>query len=169
MQYTANYMSPLGKIILASDGTALTGLWFDGQAHFRKEAVTAAEPKELPVLQETSRWLDLYFSGRIPEFTPPVEFPDCTPFRRIILDLLRTVPYGTTITYGELARSAAAVLNVSNMSAQAVGNAVSRNPVSIIIPCHRVIGKDGSLTGYAGGLMRKQYLLDLEQRTLQSR
>ena len=155
------YLSPLGPITLASDGEALTGLRFDRQEH---AADTYAE-ESLPVFEETVRWLDLYFSGRIPDFTPSLRMAG-TPFRKAVWEILLTIPYGRTMTYGEVAAKIAEQQGKARMSAQAVGGAASRNPVALIVPCHRVIGSDGSLTGYAGGLERKEYLLRLERAVL---
>ena len=137
----------------------MTGLWFDGQAHFGETLAAQACEKPLPVFRTAARWLDLYFSGRVPDFTPPLR-PRGTAFRRAVWALLLTVPYGATVSYGGLAGQLAC--GRSRMSAQAVGGAVGHNPIALIIPCHRVIGADGRLTGYAGGLERKQALLRLE-------
>ena len=157
MTYTTYYFSPLGKIILVSDGAALTELDF-------AEGVPAASAvrtqKDLPVFEEVSRWLDLYFSGRDPDALPPLA-PHGTAFQQAVWNILRGIPYGTTMTYGRIAAHIAAARG-GRMSAQAVGGAVGRNPISILIPCHRVIGTDGSLTGYAGGLDKKEALLRLE-------
>ena len=165
--YTVHYDSPLGGITLASDGTALTGLWFDGQKHFAATlADEISDNPDLPVFVETRHWLDLYFAGKRPEFTPPLA-PQGTLFRQTIWGILLTIPYGKTMTYGEIAQRLVEMfhetsLQPTHMSPQAVGNAVGHNPISIIIPCHRVVGADGSLTGYAGGLERKAWLLRLE-------
>ncbi len=147
--------SPLGGLTLSSDGEALTGLWFDGQAHFGAGLSDDYEEKPLPVFDEALRWLSVYFSGREPDFTPPLRLRG-TAFQRAVWQELLTVPYGRTMSYGELAR------RLGTASARAVGGAVGRNPVSLIVPCHRVLGADGRLTGYAGGLERKRYLLRLE-------
>ena len=162
MDYTGHYDSPLGGVTLASDGKALVGLWFDGQKHFGETLSPAHEDKPLPVFDETSRWLDVYFSGREPDFAPPVKLRG-TPFQQAVWALLRTIPFGLTTTYGALARRLAAEQGQSRASARAVGSAVGRNPVSLIVPCHRVLGAGGALTGYAGGLERKAALLALEQ------
>ena len=163
MKYTAHYDSPLGGITLASDGEALTGLWFDGQKFFADTTGAHCEDcTSLPVLAETRRWLDIYFSGRIPSFVPSLRF-ECTEFRRRVWEILLTIPYGRTVSYGDIARRIAKQMGLACMSAQAVGGAVGHNPISIIIPCHRVVGSDGSLTGYAGGMGRKQALLQLER------
>ena len=152
------YDSPLGRIMMAGDGEALTGLWFDGQKYFAETLSAEYAVKDLPVFAETRRWLDLYFSGRIPDFTPPLKMRGSA-FRRTVWEILLSVPYGRTITYGEIAGR----ISGRNGAAQAVGGAVSHNPVSLIIPCHRVIGADGSMTGYAGGTDRKICLLRMEQ------
>lgn len=168
MDYMSRYLSPLGNITMASNGEALTGLWFKGQKHFA--AMLNPQHREcddLPVFDETKRWLDSYFSGQVPDFTPKLTMR-ATPFRQAIWEILLTIPYGKTVTYGKIARqyiemSYGSSLPKQHMSAQAIGGAVGHNPISIIIPCHRVIGANGSLTGYAGGLDRKKYLLELEQ------
>ena len=159
--YTYSYSSPLGGITLASDGTALTGLWFDGQKYFAATLPQAHTEKPLPVFDQTARWLDLYFSGQAPDFTPPLALSG-TPFRQAVAKIMLTIPYGQTITYGQIATRMARQQGVKAMSAQAVGGAVGHNPISIIIPCHRVVGSGGSLTGYAGGIDKKIQLLRLE-------
>ena len=161
MDYTHRYVSPLGSITLASDGEALTGLWFDGQKYFGSTLSSAHIEKDLPLFREAEQWLDLYFSGSVPGFTPSLRF-STTPFRRAVWEILLTIPFGETVTYGEIAEQFSAQNGLPHMSAQAVGGAVSRNPISLIIPCHRVIGANGILTGYAGGLERKTFLLRLE-------
>ena len=168
MNYTAHYSSPIGGITLASDGAALTGLWFDGQKHFAATLAGAPfEKPDLPVFAETRHWLDLYFAGQCPDFTPPLA-PTGTPFQQKVWNILLDIPYGKTMTYGEIAKRIVETfhemsLRPAHMSPQAVGGAVGRNPVSLIIPCHRVVGVDGSLTGYAGGLERKSWLLRMER------
>lgn len=167
--YTCSYSSPLGKITLASDGATLIGLWFDGQKYFGATLPPTHAEKNLPVFDQTARWLDIYFRGQEPDFTPPLTLSG-TPFRRAVAEILLTVPYGKTITYGEIAARIARQQGAKAMSAQAVGGAVGHNPISIIVPCHRVVAGDGSLTGYAGGIQRKRRLLELEQtRVLQCR
>ena len=161
MEYTAHYDSPLGGITLVGDGTALTGLWFDGQTHFAGTPGPVLEEKPLPVFDQAKRWLDVYFSGKEPGFTPPLNMNGSL-FRRAVWELLLTIPFGRTMTYGEIARILAARNNLRRMSAQAVGGAVGHNPVSLIVPCHRVVGANGNLTGYGGGLDRKMRLLALE-------
>lgn len=161
MQYICHYKSPLGGITMASDGTALTGLWFDGQKYFAEGLTETSAAKTLPVFDETVRWLDIYFSGHRPDFTPLLNL-EGTAFRKEVWQLLLQIPYGETTTYGELAAQLAAHNGLKQMSAQAVGGAVGHNPISIIVPCHRVVGIGGSLTGYAGGLAKKLALLKLE-------
>ncbi len=162
MNYIHNYDSPPGGITLASDGEALTGLWFGGQKYFPHNLTAHSTEAELPVFAQTVNWLDAYFSGKEPDFMPPISL-HTTPFRKAVYDILLTIPYGHTMTYGEIAGILAEQQGIQRMSAQAVGGAVGHNPIAIIIPCHRVIGADGSLTGYAGGLDRKSWLLRLEQ------
>jgi methylated-DNA--[protein]-cysteine S-methyltransferase len=161
MTYLCHYASPLGGITIASGGAALTGLWFDGQKYFGSTLSGERQVKELPVFEKTRRWLDAYFRGEKPDFTPPLSV-ETTPFRRAVWELLLTIPYGQTMTYGEIAAEIARRRGLSGMSAQAVGGAVGRNPISLIIPCHRVVGTGGSLTGYAGGIEKKVKLLELE-------
>ena len=161
MDCTRHYDSPLGGITLAGDGDALTGLWFDGQEHFAETLSAGHEARNLPVLDETVRWLDLYFSGKDPGFTPAVEMRG-TPFRKAVWEILLTIPYGRTTTYGQIAERIAEQTGVRRMSAQAVGGAVGHNAFALIVPCHRVVGADGSLTGYAGGIDKKLKLLRLE-------
>lgn len=162
MIYTAPYASPLGDIILACDEDALIGLWFDGQKHYGHILPAAGtQEREHPLLQAAQQWLDIYFSGRQPDFLPPLRY-DATPFRKAVCDIMRTIPYGQTMTYGEIAARMARQRGLEKMSAQAVGGAVGRNPISLMIPCHRVVGTNGSLTGYAGGIRRKVKLLELE-------
>ena len=163
MTYTFHYDSPLGGITIASNGTGITGLWFDGQKYFGLTLPEHYEEKELPIFEETRRWLDIYFSGREPDFTPPLSM-ETTAFRKVVWKILLTIPYGQTTTYGEIAQKAAAQMGLENMSAQAVGGAVGHNAISLIIPCHRVVGANGSLTGYAGGIEKKQKLLAMEKQ-----
>ncbi len=162
MDFTFHICSPLGGITLAGDGNALTGLWFDGQKYFSPRLSRECTEKDLPVFRETALWLEIYFGGGIPDFTPALH-PAGTPFRLAVWNLLLEIPYGRTVTYGQLAAKSAVRLGRPRMSPQAVGGAVGHNPISLIIPCHRVLGADGSLTGYAGGLDRKKRLLELEK------
>lgn len=165
MEYTHCYDSPLGGITLASDGEALTGLWFDGQKHFQATLGREHEENGLPIFEQSRRWLDLYFGENAPDFTPPLK-PKGTAFQKAVWEILLSIPYGQTMTYGEIAARIAAQKGLARMSAQAVGGAVGRNPISILIPCHRVVGTNGSLTGYAGGVERKERLLRLEKAEL---
>ena len=162
MIYTYHYSSPLGGLTLAGTKDALTGLWLDGQKYYGDTLPKQYEQGSLPIFDEASRWLDLYFAGEIPDFTPPLSF-HTTPFRNLVWDILLTIPYGKTMTYGEIADIIAKKTGVQKMSAQAVGGAVGHNPISIIVPCHRVVGTGGSLTGYAGGIEKKIHLLTLEK------
>ena len=161
MEYTAHYDSPLGGITLASDGDALIGLWFDGQKYYADALDTDHEEKELPIFEQTKKWLDIYFSGKSPDFTPPLNMKT-TEFRKAVWEVMLTIPYGKTMTYGEIAEQIAKRKGIKRMSAQAVGGAVGHNSISLIIPCHRVVGTDGSLTGYAGGIQKKEKLLEME-------
>jgi methylated-DNA-[protein]-cysteine S-methyltransferase len=148
---------------MASDGECLTGLWFDGQKYFADTLPAQHEEKDLYVFRRTDSWLDMYFSGKKPDFTPPLRMRG-TGFRQEVWQILLTIPFGKTITYGEIAKILADRRGNNSMSAQAVGGAVAHNPVSLIIPCHRVIGTNGALTGYAGGLDKKTWLLDMERK-----
>mgnify|MGYP002517149760 FL=1 len=162
MTYIRHYDSPLGRILLAADEIGLTGLWFDGQKYFARDLPGERAKQEVPVLAETKRWLDVYFSGREPDFTPPLH-PVGSAFRLSVWEILLQIPYGQTTTYGEIARRLAEERGLARMSAQAVGGAVGHNEIAIIIPCHRVVGANGSLTGYAGGIAKKKKLLELER------
>ena len=155
---TCTYESPLGNILLAADEIGLTGLWFERQKYFANTLPEAHISQETPILTEAKQWLDRYFSGEEPAFTPPLH-PAGSAFRQAVWQILLTIPYGQTMTYGEIAGQMANQQNMPHMSAQAVGGAVGHNPISLIIPCHRVIGAGGSLTGYAGGLAQKVWLL----------
>lgn len=161
MQYTATYQSPVGEILLAADEIGLTGLWFEGEKFYAKGLDPEHEEKELPVFKTAKKWLDIYFSGQEPDFMPPIHMIG-SPFRLDVWKFLCQIPYGETITYGELAKMVAEERGVCHMSAQAIGGAVGHNKISIIVPCHRVVGSNGSLTGYAGGVSIKEKLLSLE-------
>ena len=178
---THYYNSPLGKLTLASNGAALVGLWFEGQKYFGNtldkkaqefeilhfggtnlESNTKSKNHSAEVFAQTCKWLDEYFSAKIPNFTPPLEV--CTSvFRQSVWEILLNIPYGKTMTYGEIAQILARQRGKAKMSARAVGTAVGHNPIALIIPCHRVIGSNNTLTGYAAGVGRKKYLLDLEK------
>ncbi len=161
MQYVNHYASPLGDILMAADGEGLTGLWFDGQKYFARRLDPEHEEKSLPVFYQAGRWLDAYFTGREPDFTPDLHMVG-SDFQLAVWGILLRIPYGTTTTYGEIAREIAAKRGLDRMSAQTVGGAVGHNEISIIVPCHRVVGKNGSLTGYASGIDKKAALLELE-------
>lgn len=163
IEYLTHCQSPLGTIALASDGQHLTGLWFEGQKYFASSLSGIENPveKPLPVFDQTKQWLHRYFNGLQPDFTPPLSLKG-TAFRQCVWQLLAEIPYGQTRTYREIAALVAKEKGLPRFSAQAVGQAVGHNPISLIIPCHRVVGANGSLTGYAGGLERKAWLLRLE-------
>ena len=162
MEYTHYYESPLGSVLVAADKEGLTGLWLEGQRTFVPGPGAEHEGKLLPVFEQTDEWLDIYFSGREPDFTPKIHMTG-TDFQMEVWKLLLQIPYGRTATYGELAGKVARQKGLKRMSAQAVGGAVGRNKISIIVPCHRVVGSNGSLTGYGGGIDKKVKLLTLER------
>lgn len=177
VQYVKEYRSPIGMFTLASDGEHLTGLWLKGQKYFgatltndeidkKGEAGESDElgdsANNLPLFHLVEQWLDAYFQGKQPELSFPLA-PKGSPFRQDVWDILCQIPYGEVITYGDIAKKMAQKLGKDTMSAQAIGGAVGHNPISIIIPCHRVVGANGSLTGYAGGIENKIKLLELEQ------
>lgn len=166
MEYTSHYDSPLGGITLGSDGEKLIGLWFDDQKYFADSLERQHQIKELPIFDETKRWLDIYFGGNAPDFTPPLSMK-CSDFRKAVWEIMLRIPYGHTMTYGEIAAEVARERGLENMSAQAVGGAVGHNSISLIIPCHRVVGTNGSLTGYAGGIDKKIQLLTLEKTNME--
>ena len=159
--FTRHYDSPMGRILLAADEIGLRGLWFDGQKYFARDLPEKRIEQETHAIAEARRWLDVYFTGKEPDFLPPLH-PTGSAFRQSVWEILLKIPYGQTITYGDIARQLAAKRGLANMSAQAVGGAVEHNEISVIIPCHRVIGANGTLTGYAGGLEIKRKLLALE-------
>lgn len=161
MQYTTDYTSPLGDILLACDDKGLTGLWFVGSKYFARGLQSDHERRAHSVFAETKKWLDIYFSGQEPDFQPPLHLRG-SPFQLEVWEQLCNIPYGKITTYGILTRRIAAIRGREQMSARAVGGAVGRNPVSLIVPCHRVVGADGNLTGYAGGAEKKCGLLLLE-------
>lgn len=165
MQHTDKYLSPLGPITLAEEDGKLSGLWFDGQKNDRAGlAEDATESSNIPVFTQAHDWLDAYFEGRDPG-KPPCMSTAGTPFQELVWKELTHIPYGQTVTYGEIAQRIERRKGKPHAS-RAVGTAVGRNPISIMIPCHRVIGTDGSLTGYAGGIDRKRSLLELERSNL---
>lgn len=167
MQYISHYRSPLGDILLAADQNCLTGLWFEGQKYFALHLDKEREEKEIPVFEKTKEWLDIYFSGKEPDFTVPLRFIG-TDFQKEVWKILCSIPYGQTMTYGEIAGKLAEKRGKKSMSAQAVGGAVGHNRISILVPCHRVVGSNGSLTGYAGGIEKKVKLLTLEKADMKS-
>lgn len=163
MYYQTHFESPLGGITLASDGEHLSGVWLDGQKYFKSTIKEEMHQKgDLPVLEAAKEWLKLYFEGKRPDASTLSLVPWGSEFRQEVWRLLLEIPYGQVTTYGALAAKIAKKRNCASMSAQAIGGAVSHNPISIIIPCHRVIGSNGSLTGYAGGIEKKIRLLELE-------
>lgn len=165
MIYTSEYFNrDLGTITLAADDDKLMGLWLPGQKHFCSgiKSITAVK-KYNSTLNQSAEWLDRYFGGDKPSPCELALAPIGSDFQKSVWELLCKIPYGETITYGNLAKEIASLRGISTMSAQAVGNAVGHNPISIIIPCHRVIGSDGNLTGYAGGIDKKIYLLKHEK------
>lgn len=166
MTFIQHYASPLGGILLAANDIGLTGLWFDGQKYYADNLPAEHIERETPILTDAKRWLDVYFTGNEPDFKPPLH-PVGSAFRQKVWKLLLQIPYGQTVTYGELARQLAEKQSAEHMSAQAVGGAVGHNPISLIIPCHRVVGTSGSLTGYAGGIDKKIMLLELEHADMQ--
>lgn len=166
MEYTSHYDSPLGGITLGSDGENLIGLWFDDQKYFADSLDRQHQVQELPIFEETKQWLDIYFAGKAPDFTPKL-FMKCTEFRKTVWNIMLQIPYGHTMTYGEIADAVAKERGIDKMSAQAVGGAVGHNSISLIIPCHRVVGTNGSLTGYAGGIDKKVQLLMLEKADME--
>jgi methylated-DNA-[protein]-cysteine S-methyltransferase len=161
VEYIQKIKSPVGVLTVSSDGKNISGLWIAGQKYFAGTLEKNACQKELPVFEDVRKWLAVYFSGKEPDFMPPVVFKGSL-FQKSVWNNLRAIPYGKTVTYGELAKKIALNNDGKQTSARAVGGAVGHNPVSILIPCHRVIGLNGALTGYAGGVDIKEKLLRLE-------
>ena len=157
MYYSTDYSSPMGEMLIASDGEAICGVWFYGQKYFKSTIDDCIVNDDLAIFKKVTRWFDEYFSGLNPEIDFELR-PEGSEFRQKVWKVLSEIPYGKTMTYGEIASRIS-----PKMSAQAVGGAVGHNPISIIIPCHRVLGTDGKLTGYAGGVDRKAELLKLER------
>ena len=161
MNCISEYTSPLGTLTLYGNGEALTGLWFEHRRYGPPDGAVPVSGAELPLFREAARWLDIYFAGKDPG-TPPPLAPQGSSFRQAVWQQLREIPYGCLTTYGAIARELEQTSG-RRVSAQAVGGAVGHNPISILIPCHRVVGTDGSLTGFGGGLDAKINLLTLEQ------
>lgn len=163
MYYSATYLSPVGNITLACDGDSLVGLWIEGQKyHGNTISEDLIENNDIPVFDSAKKWLDRYFKGEKPHISELPLAPIGSGFRQEVWNILCEIPYGQVVTYGDIAKKMAARMNKESMSSQAVGGAVGHNPISIIIPCHRVVGSNGSLTGYAGGIHKKIKLLELE-------
>lgn len=167
MQYTSHYQSPIGSILLAADDVGLTGLWFEGQKYFALYLDKEHKEKEIPLFNSVKKWLTIYFSGKEPDFAVPLHFTGSA-FQNEVWEILCSIPYGQTMTYGDIAKRIAVKRGLPRMSAQAVGGAVGHNEISIIVPCHRVVGGNGSLTGYAGGIDKKIKLLQLEKADMKS-
>lgn len=165
MMYRTSYDGPFSKIYLSSDGQFLTGLWFEGSRDENKQENGFIE-KDLPVFAQTKEWLDIYFSGKEPSFLPPYKLNQVTPFRQLVIDQMLQIPFGKVVTYKDIAQNIAKIKGIDKMSAQAVGGAVGWNPICILIPCHRVVGSNGSLTGYGGGITNKIKLLENEGHDL---
>lgn len=161
MQYISHYNSPLGAILLSADCEGLTGLWFEGAKYYANHLDSNHREISTTILEETKEWLDIYFTGKEPNFMPPIHMIGAD-FQMAVWKQLRKIPYGKTTTYGTIAKEIARQRGITRMSAQAVGGAVGHNEISILIPCHRVIGSNGNLTGYAGGMDKKIALLNLE-------
>ena len=163
MIYTTHYKSPIGDILLASKNNKLIGLWIEGQKYYLSNLKDEIKEEEKEILIKTKDWLDRYFKGEEPSINELDLNPLGSNFRKSVWKILREIPYGEVITYKDIADTIAKQKGLKKMSSQAVGGAVSHNPISIIIPCHRVVGSNGSLTGYAGGIDKKVYLLKHEK------
>lgn len=167
MIYKWIYKTPDGfdDMVMNSDGEYLTGLWFVGSKDAARH-VSDCEKKNLPIFKETSKWLDIYFSGKNPDFIPKYKINNLTAFRKDVIDVMNLIPFGSTLTYNDIANIVAKKRGIKRMSSQAVGGAVGWNPICVIVPCHRVVGSNGSLTGYGGGIKNKVSLLRLEQNDM---
>ncbi len=161
MKYMSRYESPLGEVTLVADDKSLVGLWFIGQKNYMFNIDSDVKSEDNSILIEAKEWLDAYFEGKNPDKVLPLHFKG-TDFQKEVWKILYTIPYGKTMTYGEIAKMIAKKRGIKRMSSQAIGGAISHNPIAIIVPCHRVIGSDGRLTGYAGGIGIKKRLLELE-------
>lgn len=162
MIYLNTYKSPIGEIYLNSDGENLIRVCFKNSRDYNLKFIEDAEEKNLPIFDETIKWFDVYFQGEEPKFTPKYKIDNLTPFRKAVIDEMIKIPFGKTITYNDIAKAIAKKRGIKRMSAQAVGGAVGWNPIGIIIPCHRVVGTNGSLTGYGGGIQNKVKLFEVE-------
>lgn len=165
MNYIQKYKSPLGVITIVSNETQVTGIWFENSRFFSKALSGKYINQATAATEQAVHWLDIYFNNKIPDFTPPLLLKG-TDFRMTVWKMLLDIPYGETISYGDIAKAIAKRRGIEKMSAQAVGNAVGHNPISIIVPCHRVVGSNGGLTGYSGGIKRKKALLDIESNVI---
>ena len=165
--YKAKYEAPEGfsNIIINSDGEYLTGLYFENSRDILKHQMNCEE-KDLPIFKETKKWLDIYFNGENPNFIPKYKINNLTPFRKEVIDIINTIPFGETLTYNDISKIIAKKRGIERMSSQAVGGAFGWNPICIIIPCHRVVGTNGSLIGYGGGIKNKVALLTLEKNDM---
>jgi len=161
MHYTSMYQSPVGEILLAADDIGIVGIWFKDEKYFAYCLDKENEPRETPVIRELKKWLAIYFQGEEPDFVPPIHMIG-TPFQIEVWSILREIPYGATTTYNEIAKRIAKNRGIAHMSAQAVGTAVGKNNINLIVPCHRVVGTNNSLAGYAGGIDKKITFLKLE-------
>lgn len=172
MLYSESYQSPIGKLVIVVDETNLLRLDFEDSKEMQKKVESIAlshsnSKSDYTVLKETKNWLDNYFNGKINTFLPAIKLQS-SPFRMLVWNLLLDIPYGKTCSYGELGAIVAKKREMKKMSAQAIGQAVGKNPISIIIPCHRVVGYDGKLTGYGGGIEKKKFLLELERNAFKN-
>ena len=165
MNYIQKYKSPLGVITIVSNETQVTGIWFENSRFFSKALSGKYINQATAAAEQAVHWLDIYFNNKIPDFTPPLLL-NGTDFRMTVWKMLLDIPYGKTVSYGDIAKAIAKRRGIEKMSAQAVGNAVGHNPISIIVPCHRVVGSNGGLTGYSGGIERKKALLDIESNVI---
>lgn len=165
MDYIQEYNSPLGSITIASDEASVTGIWFENSRFFGEILSEKCMNQATDATEQAVHWLDIYFNNKIPDFTPPLLL-NGTDFRMTVWKMLLDIPYGKTVSYGDIAKAIAKRRGIEKMSAQAVGNAVGHNPISIIVPCHRVVGSKGGLTGYGGGIKRKKALLDIESNVI---
>ncbi|GHT37637.1 methylated-DNA--protein-cysteine methyltransferase [Bacteroidia bacterium] len=161
MEYISKIESPVGILTVSSDGSTISGLWMEGQKYFARTLEKNAVEQNLPLFESVRKWLDCYFSGKEPDFMPPLK-PKGSPFQQSIWNILCEIPYCKTVSYGEIAKRYNAQNKEKHTSARAVGGAVGHNPISILIPCHRVVGANGNLTGYAGGIDKKTLLLQIE-------